>query len=306
MYLGAHIGIAKGWPEAVTQARSIGCDALQVFAKSPRSWTGPAISPASADAFRSAVATSGIRRVLVHHGYLANLAHPRPDQLRRSQQALKDELSRAELLGADGLVLHPGAHLGSGVEAGIASIVASLNHAFEESPGSIRVLLENSAGQGSTLGRSFEELRQMLAGVHEHRRVGICIDTCHLFAAGMEFRTPTAYGERIDEIEATIGVSSVRAFHLNDARAPLGSHLDRHANIGTGEIGVAGFAGWVRDPRWSETPGVLETPLDDRGYALYAEDLVRLRSLLGSGTSRIPAPRTGSSTSNKRPRSARN
>ena len=305
MFLGAHIGIAEGWPEAVAQARAIGCDAMQVFSKSPRSWKAPALRPETAEAFRAAVAQQGLRRVLVHHGYLANLAHPRPDALRQSRAALEDELARAELLGADGLVLHPGAHLGAGPEAGIASIVASLNAAFERVPGTVRVLLENAAGQGTTLGRSFDELARMLEGVRETRRIGICLDTCHLFASGLDFRSPEAYGARIDEISDSIGLESVRAFHLNDAQAPLGSHLDRHANIGSGEIGVEGFGGWIRDPRWAETPGVLETPLDDRGYALYAEDLGRLRSLLPAGGTPSPLRRRGSSSSNKRPRSDR-
>ncbi len=301
MFLGAHIGIAGGWPEAVAQAREIGCDSMQVFSKSPRSWNGPPIPPDSATAFRAAVARRGIRRVLVHHGYLANLAHPRPDALRQSRAALDDELARAELLGADGLVLHPGAHLGSGPDAGIASIVASLNAAFDRSPGQVRVLLENAAGQGTTLGRSFDELARMIAGVREASRIGVCIDTCHLFASGLDFRSPEAYGERIDEIAGSIGLESVRAFHLNDAQAPLGSHRDRHANIGSGEIGADGFRGWVRDPRWAETPGVLETPLDDRGYALYAEDLGRLREVAAGAR----PPRRGAPSSNKRPRSER-
>ncbi len=305
MFLGAHIGIADGWPEAVAQAREIGCDAMQVFSKSPRSWKGPAIPPETAEAFRQAVARQGLRRVLVHHGYLANLAHPRPDALRQSRAALEDELARAELLGADGLVLHPGAHLGSGPEAGISTVVASLNAAFERVPGKVPVLLENAAGQGTTLGRSFDELARMLSGVRESRRIGICIDTCHLFASGLDFRSPETYAERIDEIAGSIGLGSVRAFHLNDARAPLGSHLDRHANIGAGEIGVDGFAGWLCDPRWAETPGVLETPLDDRGYALYAEDLGRLRSLLPRPTPAARPSRRGSSSSNKRSRSER-
>jgi len=305
MFLGAHIGIAEGWPEAAAQAREIGCDAMQVFSKSPRSWKGPPIPPETAEAFRAAVSRQGIRRLLVHHGYLANLAHPRPDALRQSRAALDDELARAEQLGADGLVLHPGAHLGSGPDAGIASIVASLNAAFERVPGTVRVLLENAAGQGTTLGRSWDELVRMLAGVKDARRIGICLDTCHLWASGLDFRSPETYGERLDEIAGSIGLESVRAFHLNDARAPLGSRLDRHANIGSGEIGIEGFRGWIRDRRWAETPGVLETPLDDRGYARYAEDLGRLRSLR-AGAAADPRPsRRGSSSSNKRPRSER-
>ena len=287
MYLGAHIGIADGLAESVRQLRRIGGDALQIFSKSPQMWSGPPIAATAAAEFRSAVAGEGVKATAVHHGYLANLGSPKPETLARSRTALEDEIRRAELLGVDGLIFHPGAHLGSGADAGVRTIVESLRGAIAAVPeAKVRLLIENAAGQGTTLGSTFEELAAMLAGVDAPDRVGIALDTCHLFAAGFDFRTEDGYGTLVDRIGATIGVGPVRAFHLNDAKAPAGSHLDRHENIGRGEIGLAGFRHFVNDRRWQAVPGYLETPLDDAGYERYAEDLRSLRSLLAAAPGR--------------------
>ncbi len=290
MWLGAHIGIADGIALAPATGRSIGCDAIQIFSKSPQMWAGPPLSDEAADAFRAAVKREGLRATAVHHGYLINLASPKPPMLRKSRTTFRDEIERAEKLGADALIFHCGAHLGSGSGAGLTALTDSLNEAIAATAGyRVRLLLENSAGQGTTLCASLEELAQVLGAVTDRERVGVTLDTCHLFAAGIDFRTEATYGSLIDAIGATIGISSVRAFHLNDAKADLGSHLDRHANIGAGQIGAEGFRSFVRDPRWAAVPGYLETPLDDRGYAGYAEDLARLNALLPGPS---PAPRT--------------
>jgi len=298
MWLGAHLGISGGLAEAVHEGKKIGCDCLQLFSKSPQMWAGPAIAPAAADEFRAAVVADGMRATAVHHGYLANLASPKAFILRRSRAAFLDELRRADLLGVNALIFHPGAHLKSGVEAGLRTLAESLRRALEEVPESrVRILLENAAGQGTTLGSTFEELASALAQVDRPDRVGVALDTCHLFAAGNDFRDDRTYGEMMDRVERVLGRDTVRAFHLNDAKSPLGSHLDRHENIGKGEIGVEGFRRLVNDRRWSETPGYLETPLDDRGYTLYAEGLATLRSLLDSAPAapgtRKPARRGG-------------
>ena len=282
MIFGAHLGIAEGLPEAVHALRAIHGDALQIFSKSPQMWAGPPIAPAAAESFREAVRAENVRATAVHHGYLANLASPKPDTLARSRGAFRDEAARAELLGVDALIFHPGAHVGSGVPAGLATIAESLRRALAERPGgSVRWLLENAAGQGTTLGSTFEELATVLAAVDAPDRLGVALDTCHLFAAGWDLRTDEGYGRLIDKLRDTVGLGTVRAFHLNDAKAALGSHLDRHENIGKGEIGLEGFRRVVNDPTWSTTPGYLETPLDPKtGYARYAEDLVTLRSLV--------------------------
>jgi deoxyribonuclease IV len=287
MWLGAHLGIAGGLGEAVREGKKFGCESLQIFSKSPQMWSGPAIAPAAAEEFRLAVQSEGIRATAVHHGYLANLASPKPPMLKRSRAAFLDEVRRADLLGVDGLIFHPGAHLGSGVEAGVATIAESLRLALEADPPSrVRILLENAAGQGTTIGSKLEELADVIHRVDRPDRLGVTLDTCHLFAAGFDFRSESGYGELMDQVERVVGRETVRAFHLNDAKAPVGSHLDRHENIGKGEIGLDGFRHFVRDPRWAATPGFLETPLDDDGYRRYAADLRTLRGLLE------PAPAT--------------
>jgi deoxyribonuclease-4 len=297
VWLGAHIGIADGLGEAPRRGRAIGCDAIQVFSKSPQMWAGPPIADEAATAFRAAVRETGLKATAVHHGYLINLASPKKAQLARSRKALLDEVQRATKVGVDGLILHPGAHMGEGPEAGLGRIVESLNWVMEKAPDSrVRLLLENAAGQGTALCSTFLELRTVLDGVSDRTRVGVTLDTCHTFAAGNEFRTPESYGALMDRLESELGISEVRAFHLNDAKADLGSHLDRHENIGRGQIGLEGFRGLVNDPRWASTPGYLETPLTDDGYAAYVTDLATLRSLVVGS----PSPDGGADASNAR------
>ncbi len=294
MHLGAHIGIAEGLAQAVATGRSIGCESIQIFSKSPQMWAGPPTSPAAAGEFRDAVAREGIRGSAVHHGYLANLASPKKETLARSRTAFVDELARAELLGVDALIFHPGAHLNSGPEAGIRTLAESLTGILETAPdGRVRILLENAAGQGTTLGRSFEELQEILSMVDRPDRLGVALDTCHLFASGVDFRTEEEYGAMVDHLDRVLGCPTVRAFHLNDAKAELGSHLDRHENIGRGQIGENGFRSFVNDARWANTPGYLETPLDPDSYDRYATDLRTLRSLLAPAPEAAGSSRTG-------------
>ncbi len=300
MYLGAHIGISGGFDQAVRQARSIGCESIQVFSKSPQMWAGPGIPPEAAAKFRAAVGVEGLKATAVHHGYLLNLASPKRPMLERSRRAFRDEIARAELLAVDALVFHPGARLDSTPEEGLATLVESLRGAVAEHPeGRARLVLENAAGQGSALCATFEELGQVLAEVDAPDRLGVLLDTCHLFAAGFDFRSTEGYGSMIERAEATFGRDAVRGFHLNDSKGPLGSHLDRHANIGKGAIGLDGFRHLVNDRRWAGVPGFLETPLDDAGYARYAEDLTTLRSLAGRAPKPVPRRRTGGGTARR-------
>ncbi len=281
MILGAHIGIAGGLGAAVRTGREIGCEAIQIFAKSPQMWAGPPLTSEAVEEFRAAVRSEGLRATAVHHGYLANLGSPKRPMLERSRRAFLDEVGRSERLGVDALIFHPGAHLGSGTAAGLATIAESLRQSIAAVPeGKVRLLLENAAGQGTTLGSRFEELATVLAEVDAPDRLGIAIDTCHLFASGIDFRTDETYGRLLDTIDRTVGRGAVRAFHVNDAKAELGSHLDRHENIGRGAIGLDGFRHLLADARWEGVPAYLETPLDDQGYARYAEDLATLRDLL--------------------------
>lgn len=300
MYLGAHLGIADGLPTAVAEAERLTLEGLQIFSKSPQMWAGPPIPQPAAASFRDAVRASSLRATAVHHGYLLNLGSPHPPMLRRSRTAFLDEIARADLLEVDALIFHPGAHLGAGRAEGLRTIAESILEALGAAPTARpRLLLENAAGQGTTLCTTFEELAEVLRAVDAPDRVGVALDTCHLFAAGFDLRTEETYGRLVDTIDGTIGPSSVRAFHLNDAKAELGSHRDRHENIGKGAIGREGFRHLVNDRRWAEVPGYLETPLDTRGYARYAEDLATLRSLRAGG--RRPRPRRRTSPPRRTP-----
>jgi deoxyribonuclease IV len=291
MILGAHIGIADGLPQAVAELRKIGGDAIQIFSKSPQMWSGPPVAPEAAAAFREALRSEGVRASAVHHGYLINLASPKKVGLARSRRAFWDEIGRAELLGVDGLIFHPGARLTATVDSGLATIAESVAGALAKFPeGKVRLLLENAAGQGTTLCSRFEELQAVLAKVDAPQRVGVALDTCHLLAAGFDLRTDETYGALRDLIDRTIGLGAVRAFHLNDAKAELGSHLDRHENIGKGQIGASGFRPLLNDPPWRDVPGYLETPLDEDSYARYAEDLRTLRGELAGSTGPPEAP----------------
>ena len=289
MWLGAHNGIADGLGNAPRQGKAIGCESIQIFSKSPQMWAGPPVADEAASEFRAAAVEVGLKATAIHHGYLANLATPKKAMLTRSRKALVDELERAAKVGVDGLIMHPGAHMGEGVDVGIARIIESLDWALEKAPKSnVRILLENAAGQGTALCSNFRELRRVLDGVADKSRVAVALDTCHMFASGLDFRSPEAYGILVDQLESELGSSEVRAFHLNDSKGELGRHLDRHENIGKGFIGIEGFRQILNDPRWASTPGYLETPLTDDGYAAYAADLATLRSLVREGP--VPAP----------------
>ena len=295
MILGAHIGIAGGLDQAPVEAHRIGAEALQIFSKNQQQWSASPLDPAAAERFKEAVKREGIRATAVHGSYLINLGSPQPTLQTRSREAFQDELRRAETLGIELLIFHPGAHTGSGEAAGLASIASGVRQALEEdAQGSVRVLLEIAAGAGSTLGSTFEQLAHLLDSIDLPQRTGVCIDTCHLFAAGYDLRTPGTYRETFDRLEATVGSRRVYAFHLNDSAGELGGHRDRHANIGEGNIGLPGFKLLVNDRRFARTPGFLETPLrGDKAdpYAAYRDDLATLRSLLPKKPSRSPTRR---------------
>jgi deoxyribonuclease IV len=292
MWLGAHIGIADGLAQAVVTGHEIGCEAIQIFSKSPQMWGSAPIDPENAQAFRDAVVREGLHTCAVHQSYLPNLASPKKALLTRSRKTFVDELRRAEQLGVPALIFHPGAHIGEGVDAGLRRIVESIDWAIGETPGiACRALLENAAGQGSTLGSTFEELAWVLDHVSDRARVGVAIDTCHLFASGVDFRTEEQYASVIERLDATVGLAAVRAFHLNDSKGPLGCKLDRHENIGKGQLGLEGFRALLNDRRWASTAGYLETPMGDDGYGTYKQDLITLRSLLRAAPATAPGGR---------------
>ena len=279
--LGAHQSIDGGLHRAVVRAREAGCEVLQVFTRNSNQWRAKNLAQEEIALFREALVREGIGGVAAHGSYLINMASPDDVIYRRSVEALGLELDRCEALGIPSLVLHPGAHIGAGLEAGIARIAAAIDEALGERPGvATRVLLEVWAGQGSTIGGRFEEIRDILGRVREPERIGVCFDTCHAFAAGYDLRTRAAYDETFEAFDRAIGVGKIAAFHLNDSKGELGCNLDRHEHIGKGWIGLEAFRLLLNDPRFTNVPKYLETP---KGLDLREdiENLGALRALIG-------------------------
>ncbi len=284
--LGAHVSTAGGVSLAFGRGQDIGCDALQVFVKNASTWRAKPLPEAEVSAFRAAHASAdgpgapAPLPVVAHASYLINLCSNKPDVHERSRTALLDELARCTQLGVPGLVLHPGAHLGAGEEAGLEGIARSLDAVHAAGADlSARVLLENTAGQGTVLGAKLAHLARIIDALDAPERVGVCLDTCHAFAAGYDLRDAAGYDAFIDEVERTVGLARVAALHLNDSKFGLGAGKDRHATIGAGELGSETFARLLADDRWGDVPMVLETPLgdDDQGHR---RDLATLRALL--------------------------
>jgi len=259
--LGAHMSIAGGLHLALERGHALDCGAVQIFVKNQRQWAARPLGDEEVRAFRAARRATGIPAVFAHGSYLINLASPAPAAWRQAVDAFTDELERAEALGLSCVAIHPGSHLGSGVEAGLGRVAAAVAEVLRRTRGyRVRVALENTAGAGGTLGRTFAELGAMLDRVGRPRRVGVCLDTCHLFAAGYDIRTAAGYRAAMAECARAVGLERVLAFHLNDAKAPLGSGLDRHENIGRGWLGLAPFRRLLGDARFGGVPKVLETP----------------------------------------------
>ncbi|HEX3556007.1 MAG TPA: deoxyribonuclease IV [Thermoanaerobaculia bacterium] len=277
--LGAHVSVAGGLVTSIERAMALGCTAAQVFVKNASQWRWRELAEEEAAAFRAARAGSCVGPLVAHASYLINLCTTDPALLARSREALADELERCGRLGIDGLVLHPGAHLGAGEEVGIDLVARSLDIVLAALPGvETRVLLENTAGQGSCLGYRLEHLAAIRARVASPHRVGVCLDTCHAFAAGYAIHRRQGYEDFVAEIEARLGLAAVGCFHLNDSLRPFDSRRDRHAHIGEGEIGLAAFARLLHDPRLRAIPMVLETEPGDE-MAGHRRDLEVLRGL---------------------------
>jgi len=240
-------------------------------------WRASPLSEREIAGFREGLKECGIQATVSHDSYLINLGSPEPVTLQKSLDAFADEIERCEQLGIPFLVFHPGSHVGSGEAAGLQRIADSLNAVLGQKPGyKTQVLLENTAGQGSNLGYRFEHLAEILAKTEDSSRLGVCLDTCHLFAAGYDLRTCSAYEATFREFDAIMGLNRVKAFHLNDSKKGLGSRVDRHANIGKGELGLDPFRFLLNDPRFAGLPMLLETPGGDEAYC---NDLQTLRSL---------------------------
>lgn len=258
------MSIAGGLPQALVRARAAGCDTVQLFTKSTNQWRAKPLAGADVAAFRRTLRTTGLRPVVAHDGYLINLAAPPGETRRKSLEAFRVELDRAEALGIPFLVTHPGAHVGQGVETGLRRVGEALDALHAATPGyRVLTLLETTAGQGSSLGHRFEHLARLLELVEAHARLGVCLDTCHIFAAGYEIRTAAGYRETMRAFDALIGLRRLKAIHVNDSKRELGSRVDRHEHIGRGRIGLGGFRWLVNDRRLRRVPMLLETPKGD-------------------------------------------
>ncbi|HYC92167.1 MAG TPA: deoxyribonuclease IV [Thermoanaerobaculia bacterium] len=275
--IGAHLSTKGGLPTVFERASAIDASAIALFAKNGNQWKGKELTEAECAQFASSHAS---RPMLTHASYLINLCTTNPEFLRKSIAAMADELDRAERLGAYAVVLHPGAHLGAGVSAGIDQIARSLDQVHALIPDHrVVTLLETAAGQGTCVGCTFEELGQMIRLVDDKKRVGICFDTCHVFAAGYELRTRDGYERTIDDMLRHVGLENVGAFHLNDSKKPLGSRVDRHQHIGEGELGLEPFRFLLNDARFKRIPKVIETPKPDEAEA-DRRNLATLRGLV--------------------------
>jgi deoxyribonuclease IV len=279
---GAHMSVAGGLHHALEAARDQGCPAVQLFTSNANRWQGRPVSDSEVALFRRTRRACGVRVAVAHDSYLINLASPDDVLYRRSIEALLGEWTRAEQLGLNFLVIHPGAHLGSGEQVGLTRIARALDEVHERvAPGQVRVLLETTAGQGTTLGHRFEHLAAILKEMRAAARVGVCLDTCHVFAAGYSLSPEAEYRTTMRAFDKVLGLEQLRLFHLNDSLKPLGSRVDRHAHIGRGYLGLAPFRLIVNDRRFRTRAMILETAKEEGDETdMDAVNLATLRGLV--------------------------
>ena len=275
-YFGAHVSASGGADNAPANAHAIGATAFALFTKNQRQWVAKPLTAGEIDAFRKACDTYGSRpeQILPHDSYLINLGHPEKEALEKSRAAFLDEMQRCELLGLDRLNFHPGSHLQKITEEeSLDRIAESINIALDKTRG-VTAVIENTAGQGSNLGFRFEHLRYLIDRVEDKSRVGVCIDTCHAFAAGYDLRTAEACDATFAELDRVVGFGYLKGMHLNDAMKILGSRVDRHMPLGEGMIGMECFRYIARDKRFDGIPLILETPDETR----WGEEIARLKA----------------------------
>jgi len=284
--LGAHISVAGGLATAFERAADLGCDAIQIFVKNANQWRGRELGDEEVGTFRASHAGSAVGPLMAHASYLINLAAADGEIREKSVAALADELDRCVRLGVGGLVVHPGAHLGAGDDTGIDRVAAGLDRVLalvaDPADTPCRILLENTAGQGTCLGHRLEHLAAMRAQVAVPQRIGVCLDTCHAFAAGYAIHEAAGYEDFVAAVAELLGLDALGGMHLNDSVKPFASRRDRHAHLGEGEIGLDAFARLLQDPRFSTVPMVLETEPGDE-MAGHRKDLEILRGLVPSG-----------------------
>jgi deoxyribonuclease-4 len=266
MNIGAHMSIAGGVHRALDRGLRLRCSAVQLFVKNRNQWCARSLAGDEIERFRARRILFAPGFIVAHASYLVNLASPEPALRRRSIGALSEELRRSQQLGIPYLVVHPGSHRGDGEERGLRRVARSIDAALAGAPGQIQLLLETTAGQGDTLGSTFEQLARIVDRSRRADRLGICLDTCHIFAAGYDLRTPRAYRETFERFDRVLGLNLLKVLHVNDSLRELGSRIDRHTHIGRGMLGLRAFSLIVNDRRFFDRPMILETPKgpDDR------------------------------------------
>ncbi len=280
MILGAHVSTAGGVSNAPLNAEKLGITTCQIFTKNQNRWKSKPLEPDEIEKFQSLVIEMNISPIIAHDAYLINLCAIENYKLDMSKAAFLDEMIRADQLRIDFLVTHPGSHLGAGAGAGIKKIAKSLKELFDrQSGGQCQVLLETTAGQGTNLGYTFDQIAEMLELTDYPERMGVCLDTCHIFAAGYDIRTQDEYAKVMLDFDRIVGLGNLKAVHFNDSKKELGTRVDRHENIGDGFIGKDAFGFLLNDERLKDVPAILETP---GGVEAYQKDLDLLRSLIST------------------------
>jgi deoxyribonuclease-4 len=279
--LGAHMSIAGGVDLAPLRGRQVDCRTIQLFTKSSNQWRARPLPPEEIDRFRANLQVAAIAPAVAHGAYLINLASTDPALHQRSMAACLEEIERAEALSIPYLVMHPGAHMGAGEEAGLRRVSTSLQELLKQTKGyRVQVVLETTAGQGSSLGHRFEQIAQLLDQIGIPERTGVCLDTCHIFAAGYDIRTPEGYDAILRRFDQVVGIASLRVMHINDCKKELGCRVDRHEHIGKGTIGLEAFRCLIADSRLCGIPMIIETPKDDDFVTADRRNLETLRGLL--------------------------
>jgi deoxyribonuclease-4 len=284
MGIGAHMSISGGLHKALLQGKQLACDTIQIFTKSNMQWKARDLTQNEINLFKETLDETGIGPVVGHDTYLINLASPDKETYKKSVDSFIVEMLRSEAVGLPYLVMHPGAHMDKGEEWGLKRIASSLNTVFKATKGTqVTVLLETTAGQGTNLGYAFEHLAQIMDMADAPERLAVCYDTCHTFAAGYDIRTKKAYNATLKEFDRIIGLDKLKVFHINDAKKELGSRVDRHEHIGKGLIGLDAFRFILTDPRFKDTPKILETPKGEaKGHTWDEINLKTLRKLMSS------------------------
>ena len=274
--LGAHMPTSGGLGNALRNGKAIGCTAVQVFTSSPQMWRAAPVTQEKVDAFKAAQKETGIKHVVSHDSYLVNLCAPDPELREKSFNGLKGEMMRCAVYGIGFVVSHMGASRGQETCASLKVVAEATKRLLAETPKEVMLLMETTAGQGSALNSNFEELAWLLNALKGNKRLGVCLDTCHIFVAGYDLRTPKTYKETFDRFGKTVGFDRLKAIHCNDSKKGLGTRVDRHAHIGEGEIGLDAFRLLVNDPRFEKTPILLET---NEAETMHKVNLAKLLSL---------------------------